>query len=519
MVVSPEGTPGRVLVRRAPPSTRAQVEAVLALESRPDALTPAASALVALAEHELSRLLLEPLRPWGDALAAVLEEKKSGRRAADTLRLWAAGTPHGVVVTASQVFQALRAGFRAKDPRVTTLVEVFYDEALRRQLASPELGLALERVRTRHRDPLARDPSASLRPADYEDLALQLLGARGVATWLELGPEPGVCGLIDALLRGTRLTEAQPDAIEETALEAHASTPSPHDWGLVTQPPPRRLGRYELLGELGRGGMGVVYRARDPGPASGAEVAIKLLAGAAEGCPEARQRFGREARAAARLTHEHIVRVLEVGEHDHDPYLVMQLVSGRTLREWLEEGPPQAEVLRALARVADALHYAHEQGVVHRDVNPSNVMIDAAGSPVLMDFGLALDLGARTRLTATGQIMGTPRYMAPEQVEGEPGTIGPASDVYSLGAVLYRALCGRAPFEAGSPTALFKQILLDPPAPPRAWNPALSPELEAVVLRCLEKRPPERYATAWELREALARTPEWEAGEERAEPP
>jgi predicted Ser/Thr protein kinase len=539
---SEPSTSGRALLEQCPPTTRASLESILALEDgaapEQDHL-PLVRAVVDLVEAELVRVLLDPLRPWAEALAAVTEEKKSGRKAAETLRLWSTGEPiHNVVALASLVFQALRTGHRAGEPRVTTLIEVFFSPALQGRVTKPQLGLALERVRTRFRDPLARE-SCAFSQSDYEDLVRTVLGVPRVAVWHRAGADPEDEAVLDLLLRGTRQqghpTPTPPSrdptpgaglpgtgarALAETAIE-----PGPLERALgvealvgLTGPdvgpdeiaaevsraqadPGRRLGQYALLGELGRGGMGVVFRGWDL--ALDRQVAIKVLKCGADAGPDALERFGREGRAVARLHHENIVVVHEVAERAGQPYLVMQYVEGRTLHDWLAEERTLEDVVRVARSVALALHYAHEHGVIHRDVKPANVMIDARSRPILMDFGLALDLTARTRLTATGQIMGTPTYMAPEQIEGDQAAVGAAADVYALGAVLYRALCGRPPFVASSPTALFKMVLLDEPDPLRSLNPEIPADLEAVVQRCLAKDPTERYPSAAALASAL----------------
>jgi WD40 repeat protein/serine/threonine protein kinase len=262
---------------------------------------------------------------------------------------------------------------------------------------------------------------------------------------------------------------------------------------------------YEVLGVLGRGGMGVVIKARHR--VLGRLVAIKLpLTGHLGGADE-RERFLREARAAARLHHPHICPIHEVGQIEGRPYLVLHFVSGKTLREWSAERKPSArEAASLLAAVAWAVGYAHQRGVVHRDLKPSNVMIEAeSGEPVLMDFGLAKELGEEASLlTQSGQVMGTPAYMAPEQAAGRLHDVGPHSDVYALGAILYELICGRRPFEGGAGEVL-KQVLTDEPPPPRKVNPKLHIDLETICRKALAKAPKDRYATANALADDLER--------------
>ncbi|MBX3471186.1 MAG: protein kinase [Planctomycetes bacterium] len=273
----------------------------------------------------------------------------------------------------------------------------------------------------------------------------------------------------------------------------------PPDVQQAAQDPARRLGRFVVLAELGRGGMGMVLRAFDP--AAGRPVAIKLVTAAAIG-PEAWARFEREATATARLQHPGIVKVHEVGQDRGRPFLVMELVEGESLEELLARGPVPRRQAVALARdVALALAHAHERGVIHRDLKPGNVLVDRFGRPRLTDFGLAR-LGP-SALTRTGELLGTPHYMAPEQAGDSASTHGPPTDVYGLGAVLYHLLVGRPPFEGGSLPALLKALLTDPPPPPRRLDPTIDPALERLVLRCLAKEPAARFPDGAALAAAL----------------
>ena len=265
-----------------------------------------------------------------------------------------------------------------------------------------------------------------------------------------------------------------------------------------------RVGRWELLAVLGRGGAGVVWRARD---AAGREAALKLLAPGPRDAVR-RARFAREVDALLRLRHEHLVRLLEAGEHEGQPWLAMELVTGRTLEQRLrEEGPlpprQAAELVQGLAR---ALAYAHGCGVLHRDLKPANVLLDAAGRPRLTDFGLAKDLGQpleATRLSTSGVFLGTPGYWSPEQAAGDWGGVGPQSDVYGLGATLYACLTGRAPLSAESLAAHVMAAQEAEPEPPSRLCPGLDPALERLCLRCLAKdparRPPSTEVLAREL--------------------
>lgn len=265
---------------------------------------------------------------------------------------------------------------------------------------------------------------------------------------------------------------------------------------------PCRLGGYELLEELGRGGMGVVYRARQLG--LDREVAVKMILRGQLASPVDRERFRAEAEAAARLDHPHIVPVYEVGESAGRPFFSMKYVAGRTLSQLLAEHPlPAREAARILAAVSRAIHFAHQNGVLHRDLKPSNILIDPDGVPHITDFGLAKRITEPVSLTKSGAILGTPSYMAPEQAAGARGEVGPASDVYSLGAVLYHTLTGRPPFQAASPVDTVLLVLEQDPVPPRVINPKADRDLEMIALRCLQKPADLRYASAAALADDL----------------
>jgi eukaryotic-like serine/threonine-protein kinase len=265
---------------------------------------------------------------------------------------------------------------------------------------------------------------------------------------------------------------------------------------------------YELLEELGRGGMGVVYKARQK--SLDRVVALKIvLAGLAASRADL-ARFRGEAETAAQLNHPHIVPIYEVGEHNGLPYFTMRYVRGTTLGQRLAEGPLAGrEAARLLAPVARAIAKAHAKGVLHRDLKPSNILIDGEGRPYVSDFGLAKRLlpdenaGERTQplgtVTQTGAILGTPGYMSPEQAAGSRGTIGVATDIYSLGAVLYAMLTGRPPFQAASPVDTVMMILEQDPVSPSVLNPKVDRDLEMIALKCLQKPAELRYATADEL--------------------
>ena len=258
---------------------------------------------------------------------------------------------------------------------------------------------------------------------------------------------------------------------------------------------PLKLGDYELLEELGRGGMGVVFRAKQA--SLGREVAVKMILRGELARQTERERFQAEAQAAARLDHPGIVPVYEVGEIGGRPYFSMKFIRGTTLAQRLAEGPlPSREAAKLLVIVARAIHFAHEKGVLHRDLKPSNILIDEQGVPHVTDFGLAKQISDEPSLTKTGAILGTPAYMAPEQAAGNRGQVGPTSDVYSLGVVLYHMLTGRPPFQGATPVETVLMVLEQDPVPPRLLNQHADRDLEMICLRCLQKPTDLRYATA-----------------------
>ncbi|MBI2931086.1 MAG: serine/threonine protein kinase [Planctomycetes bacterium] len=266
-------------------------------------------------------------------------------------------------------------------------------------------------------------------------------------------------------------------------------------WAADAPNDPDRIGPYEILSRLGAGGMGVVYRARHPELQR--DVALKLLAPG-----EDDERFLREARAAARLSHPSIVPVFETGRHEGRLFTVMELVDGRSLAERLKAGPLEPpEAASLVAQVARALQHAHQAGILHRDVKPSNILLDREGHARLADFGIARDLARQTRGTASGSVLGTPAYMAPEQVEGQSSS---ASDIYALGATLYECLTGSPPFEGATPAQLLQRALNEDPIPPRR-RARVPRNLEAICLKALAKKPAGRYPSAGAMADDLER--------------
>jgi eukaryotic-like serine/threonine-protein kinase len=289
---------------------------------------------------------------------------------------------------------------------------------------------------------------------------------------------------------------------------------------------------YQILGELGQGGMGIVYKARHV--SLNRIVALKVILRGTRAGPDAIGRFRREAETAARLQHPNIVQIYEIGEWTASdgvppqPYIALEYVSGGSLADYLQGTPqparPTALYVETLAR---ALCHVHAQGIVHRDLKPGNILLSGAGGPVpgdrgaaafpsvfagdprtaipkITDFGLA-KLGGDSDLTKTGDALGSPSYMAPEQIGGDASLVGPAADVYGLGAILYEALTGRPPFKAETPLATVQQVQRDEPVPPRTLQPTVPRDLETICLKCLAKEPRRRYASAQALAEDLGR--------------
>jgi WD40 repeat protein/tRNA A-37 threonylcarbamoyl transferase component Bud32 len=314
------------------------------------------------------------------------------------------------------------------------------------------------------------------------------------------------------------LGTATPDLSGPSATVFSEHIPPPPLPGLTIAP---AVAGHEILEELGRGGMGVVYKARHLRLQR--LVALKMIRSVELAGAEELLRFHREAQAVARLAHPNIVQVFEVGvagpPHDGLPFFSMELVEGGTLAQRLAETPlPPAEAAALVETLARAVHHAHQHGIVHRDLKPANVLFRTEGpglrteakkdslspqssvlSPVVSDFGLAKKLDEVVEATRTGAVVGTPSYMAPEQAAGKGKGVGPAADVYALGAILYECLTGRPPFKAATPLETVLQVIADEPAAPRALNPLVPRDLETICLKCLEKEPSKRYASALEL--------------------
>jgi tetratricopeptide (TPR) repeat protein len=296
-------------------------------------------------------------------------------------------------------------------------------------------------------------------------------------------------------LRPNLVPPPVPDVAAPTCREA-APAPEPGDCPEVAG--------YQILGLLGRGGMGVVYQARQL--ALNRLVALKMILGGANASPQQLARFHLEAEAIAGLQHPHIVQVYEVGQHAHGPYLALEFIDGPSLDENLAGHPrPPRQAAQMVETLARAVHTAHLRGVIHRDLKPANVLLTRDGLPKITDFGLAKRLGEEERRTWTGSILGTPSYMAPEQAAGKTKEIGPLADVYGLGAILYHLLTGRPPFGAASVLETLQQVQFQEPVAPTRLQRKVPRDLETICLKCLQKEPRKRYGSALDLAEDLRR--------------
>src|SRR5216110_239236 len=264
------------------------------------------------------------------------------------------------------------------------------------------------------------------------------------------------------------------------------------------------LGDYELLEEIGRGAQGVVFRARQK--SLNRTVALKVISLGQWASKAHLKRFRREAEAAASLDHPSIVPIYEVGERDGSCYFSMKFVEGGQLDEVVRRAPmPMRRAVELIAKLARTVHYAHEHGILHRDIKPGNVLLDQNGEPHLTDFGLARLVETESTVTRTMEVLGTPSYMAPEQAAGETTKLGKSTDVYGLGAVLYQLLTNHPPFAGGTSYETIRLLLDTEPRQPRLWNRKIDRDLSTICLKCLEKDPKRRYSSALALAEDLER--------------
>ena len=283
-----------------------------------------------------------------------------------------------------------------------------------------------------------------------------------------------------------------------------ARSPSPRfsDSPFQSVPMLGELGDYELLEEIGRGGQGVVFRARQK--SLNRTVALKVISLGQWASKAHLKRFRREAEAAASLDHPGIVPIYEVGERDGSCYFSMKFVEGGQLDEVTRREPmPIRRAVELIAKVARTVHYAHEHGILHRDIKPGNILLDAKGEPHLTDFGLARLVESESSVTQTLDVLGTPSYMAPEQAVGNNAAVSSVTDVYGLGAVLYQLLTGHPPFAGGATYETIKLLVDTEPRPPRLLNPKIDRDLSTICLKCLEKDPKRRYSSALALAEDL----------------
>lgn len=342
------------------------------------------------------------------------------------------------------------------------------------------------------------DQAADLPPAEQ-----QALLAAACADDLGLRAE------VERLLaQDARLEAAREDIFLESPLVRSTATrpvgeePIPP---IGMAPLPTYLGRYRVIRLLGEGGMGAVYEAEQESPRRA--VALKVVRPGLVS-PSFLKRFRHEAQILGRLHHPGIAQVYEAGlAKDGQPYFAMEFIRGQTLDEYARlQAPTLQDWLELLARVCDAVQHAHDQGVIHRDLKPANILVEATGQPKVLDFGVArataADLLTSTGLTQTGQLVGTPNYMSPEQARGDNAQVGPAADVYALGSILYELLTGRKPFEGAGVDVLI-QVQTDEPIPPRRLNPRLAADLDTIALKCLEKESSQRYGSAAALAEDL----------------
>jgi hypothetical protein len=365
-----------------------------------------------------------------------------------------------------------------------------------------ELLLRWEEARRQGREPtpeelceeLCADASGESSPQLVDELRQRIAAIRSMERRLGMN-SPAVAPTIDDRPVSPEAGQGGQGYSDTTLPLDHPPPDAPH--------PALSVPGYEKIELIDQGGMGIVYRAVQTRLQR--TVAIKMMA-APRSSQKHSARFQAEAEAVARLQHPHVVQIFEIGHADGRPYFTMEYMSGGTLAAWMTREQPTprraAEIAETLARATQA---AHDRGIVHRDLKPGNVMLTADGTLKITDFGLAKRLDDTPDLTRTGEVLGTPAYMAPEQATGEGSRVGPASDVYAVGAILYELLARRPPFVGDNPLEVLRQVTDDEPLPPTRLQPAVPRDLEAICLKCLEKSPARRYQSAQELADDLRR--------------
>ena len=295
--------------------------------------------------------------------------------------------------------------------------------------------------------------------------------------------------------------------LDSADLDAPTVAPAPHfpcEANRTAPGPGAVIDDYEIVREIARGGMGVVYLANQRSLSRA--VALKMVLDGEAAEQDHLERFAIEAEAAAALDHPGIVPVYDVGQHNGFPYFSMAYVDGQSLAAKLVDGPLEPVRAAIIAReVAEAISHAHQQQIIHRDIKPANILIDQQGAPRITDFGVCKTLSSASNLTSSGELIGTPHYMPPEQAGAQSDSVGAGSDVYSIGAVLYAMLTGRPPFQAANPLDVVSQVLLQPPVSPQQLNPSVPLELDVIALKCLSKSPRDRYLSAQALAADLNR--------------
>jgi WD40 repeat protein/Flp pilus assembly protein TadD/tRNA A-37 threonylcarbamoyl transferase component Bud32 len=349
------------------------------------------------------------------------------------------------------------------------------------------------------REPTLRTDPEAILDLIYKEVLLRT--ERGEQPQLEEYERrfPSLAGVLRPIFEVHRALESDTESGAPASASEQTLPSQAGDAALVAPEPPG----YELLERLGQGGMGIVYKARQK--SLGRTVALKMVLAGAHASPREHARFVREAEVVARLPHPNIVHIHEVGEHEGRPFLSLEFVEGGSLDKKLGGTPqPAVEAARLVETLARAVHHAHLQGVVHRDLKPANVLLTAGGIPKIADFGLAR-LAAGSGQTQSGDILGTPSYMAPEQAAGRNSAVGPATDVYALGATLYELLTGRPPFRADNAVETLRQVLEQEPVAPTRLQPRVPRDLETICLKCLHKVPARRYESAVALADDLRR--------------